>query len=109
MAKEDDINHCTLVKPENITLYYFWHFCKADGLYCDSAVITNKDQCVDLDCALCLMLDRYMWKKHRSVFDEHIIYVNNDTHNPYKMGIFKYAGCVREMFELAKYLPPPIR
>ena len=55
------------------------------------------------------MLGRYMWKNYRIVFDDHIIYVKNDTQNTYKMGIINYAERVRDFFELAKYLPPPIR
>ena len=44
------------------------------------------------------MLVRSKWKKNLSVFDEHIIYVNNDIQKPYKMGILKYAECVSEPF-----------
>ena len=54
------------------------------------------------------MLGRYLWEKIFSLFDEHIIYVKNDIQNLYKMVILKYDELVREMFEMANFLPPPI-
>ena len=54
------------------------------------------------------MLGRYLWGKIFSLFDEHIIYVKNDIQNLYKMVILKYDELVREMFEMANFLPPPI-
>ena len=47
-----------------------------------------------------------MYKNHRSLSDERIMCVKNDIQNPYKMGIPKYAEHMREIFDLAKYLPP---
>ena len=35
-----------------------------------------------------------------------VMYVKNDTQNPYKMVILNYYEHVREMFYLDKYLPP---
>ena len=51
----------------------------------DGNEIASKDRCVDLDRGIWLIMVRSMWKKHCNVFDEHIYYVRNDFHNPFKM------------------------
>ena len=43
------------------------------------------------------MIVRFRCKKTHSVIDKNIIYVDNDTQNPYKMDPLKYAEHVREM------------
>ena len=48
-----------------------------------------------------------MGRKHRSVYQDHINYVCNDIVKPFKFKILCYAERVREMHDLAKYLPPP--
>ena len=78
ISKEDSGNQWTLGEPENVVLYDFWDFCKADSLDCGGDIIIGKDQCIDLDSALCLIMGESMWKNHRIVFNEHVIYVNND-------------------------------
>ena len=51
------------------------------------------------------MLDRSMWKKHPNVFYEHIYYVGNKIHKPFKMGILDYSERVPKMSEMYKILP----
>ena len=48
-----------------------------------------------------------MWRKHPSVFQDHVKYVYNDIVKPFRVEILKYNRRVREMHDLAKYLPPP--
>ena len=48
-----------------------------------------------------------MCKKHQSVFDEHMGYVNNDTPKPFKMGILHNDEHIREMFEMERKLSTP--
>ena len=48
-----------------------------------------------------------MWRKHRSVYQDHTEYIRNDIANPLKVKILCYTKRVIEMHELAKYLPPP--
>ena len=55
------------------------------------------------------MLGKSMWKKHHSIFDEHIHYVRNDIQKPFKMKILKYDERMGDMFEVTKLIPPPIR
>ena len=46
---------------------------------------------------------------NNSVYNEHIIYVNNDIQKLYKMGMIKYAKYMCEMFDMNKFLPTPSR
>ena len=55
------------------------------------------------------MLTISIWEKRCSVLGNHKIYVNNDIQNPYKMVILLYTECMREMFEIARFLPKPSR
>ena len=48
-----------------------------------------------------------MWRKHQSVYQDHLRYIRNDIVNPLRVKIIRYAKRVREMHYLAKYLPPP--
>ena len=46
-------------------------------------------------------------EEHQSVYQDHMKYVHNDILKPFNIKIHRYARRVREMHELAKYLPPP--
>ena len=48
-----------------------------------------------------------MWRKHCSVFQDHIKYIHNDIVNTYRLGIFHYNEHVHEMYDLNNFLPPP--
>ena len=48
-----------------------------------------------------------MWRKHRSVYQDHMKYVRNDIVKPFKVKILYYTKHMREMHEIAKYLSPP--
>ena len=52
-------------------------------------------------------MGRSMLKKHHNVYEEHVYYIINDIHKPFKMLIFDYAEHVSYIFELAKFLTPP--
>ena len=48
-----------------------------------------------------------MWRKHRSLYQDHMKYVRNDIVKPFKVKILRYSERVCEMHDLANYLPPP--
>ena len=48
-----------------------------------------------------------MWRKHRSIFQYHVKYIHNDILKTFRFVILQYSECIREMHDLAKYLPPP--
>ena len=83
-TKEDGGNQWTLGKPESFTLDGVWCLCKANGLDCSGDVITDKDRCIDMDFTLRFMLGISIWKIIEVGFNENIIYVKNNTKNPYK-------------------------
>ena len=43
-----------------------------------------------------------MWKKHQSVFQDHIKYIHSDILKTFRVGIIQYAERVREMHDLEK-------
>ena len=47
-----------------------------------------------------------MWRKHRSVFQDHIKYLCKDILKPFRVVIIRYAERVKEMHDLSKNLPP---
>ena len=48
-----------------------------------------------------------MWRKHQSAYQDHMNYICNDILKPFKVKKIRYAERIREMHELAKYMPPP--
>ena len=48
-----------------------------------------------------------MWRKHHSFYQDHMKYVRNDIVKPFKVKFLRYADRVRELHDLAKYLPTP--
>ena len=47
-----------------------------------------------------------MWRKHLSVFQEHLKYICNDILKPFCVGILCYDELIQEMYDLSKHLPP---
>ena len=47
-----------------------------------------------------------MWKKHRSVLQDHVKYIQNDIVKTFRSGILQYTKRVHEMHDLKNYLPP---
>ena len=48
-----------------------------------------------------------MWRKHRSVYQDHTKYVCDDIVKPFKVKILRSSERMHETHDLAKYLPPP--
>ena len=48
-----------------------------------------------------------MWRKHRSVYQDHMQYIRNYIVKPFKVKIICYAERMCDMHDLAKYLHPP--
>ena len=47
-----------------------------------------------------------MWRKHQSIFQDHLKYICNDIVKPFCVRIFHYAESVKEMHVLANHLYP---
>ena len=48
-----------------------------------------------------------MWRKHQSIFQDHVNYTYNGSMNPFRVVIIQHAERIREMHNLAKSLPLP--
>ena len=70
-------------------------------------VYLGADRCLEFKIEMWIELGKSMWKKHWSVFQDHFKYIHNDIVKTFRVGILQYAKCVREMHDLAKYLPTP--
>ena len=66
------------------------------------------DTCVNFKRKLWFELAECIWRKHRSVYQDHMKYVCNYIVKPFKVKILRYAERVRDMHDLAKYLRPPL-
>ena len=97
-----------LGKPEDVGLDDFWVFCKNDGLGEAGDEISSEDIFIDLNRSLWFVLGRSMWKKHCNFFEENLYYIMNDIQKPFNVVILEYDERMREMFEIAKLLPPRI-
>ena len=86
---------------------YLWTFENTDGLDADGDDIYGEDRCTDIERDLWLHIGNYTWKKNRSVFDDHMKYVNNDINNIYRVKILHYYDTTHEIYELYQYLYPP--
>ena len=85
----------------------FWNWAKTDNSGYDGYPYLANDKCVEFERELWFELGKCMWRKHRSVYQDHMKYVCNDIEKPFKVKILRYSESVREMHDLAKYLPPP--
>ena len=85
----------------------FWTWAKTNTTGYEVHPYLYIDKCFDFERELWFELGKYMWRKHRSVYQEHTKYVWNDIMKSLKVKILRYTERVCEMYDLAKYLPPP--
>ena len=90
-----------------VSIEDFWTWAKLDTIGYDGYAYLAINKCVDSESELWLELGKCMWRKHQSVYQDHMKYVRNDIVKPFKVKTLRYAERVRDMHELAKYLPPP--
>ena len=66
------------------------------------------DKCVDFEREIWFELGKCMWRKHRSVYQDHLKYIPNDIVKPFHVKILRHTDQVREMNALEKYLHPTL-
>ena len=54
-------------------------------------------------------MGRLTWKNNWNVYDKHVLYISNDIQKTFNRGTLENTERVCEMFELDKFLLPPIR
>ena len=97
----------TLGELKGISIDDLWTWVKSDGLACDRDTYMVLDKYADFKKELWLELVNSMWRKHRSVFQDHLNYIFTEIVNPLCVIIIRYAKHVKEIHELEKHLPPP--
>ena len=64
---------------------------KTDTIWYDGHPYLAIDKCANFERGLWFELGNSMWRKHRSVYQDHMNYVRNDTLKPFKIKILRYA------------------
>ena len=52
-------------------------------------------------------MGKSMWRKHRSVFQDHVKYIHNDIVKHFRVWSLHYAESVCVMHDIDKYQPTP--
>ena len=107
LEKENAGDEWTLDKLAGIPTEDIWTWTKKDTTEYDGNEYLARDKCIDFERELWLELGKCMWRKYQSVYQDHMKYVCNDIVKPFKFKILCYAKRVRDMHDLAQYLPPP--
>ena len=89
------------------TMDRFWTWEKINRIDTYGTVYSGVDSCIDSGKDIWLVLGNIMWKKHRSVFQDHVKYIHNDIVKHSRVRIIQYAERDPGMNDLAKYLTPP--
>ena len=53
-------------------------------------------------------LGNCMWRKHHSVFQDHLKYIRNDIVKSLYVGILRYVERVQDMHDIEKQIHPPL-
>ena len=72
----------------------------------DGHAYLYRDKCVNFERELWFESGKCMRRKHQSVYQDQMKCIHNDIVKPFKFKILHYAKRVRDMHDLAKYLPP---
>ena len=107
-AKEFAGDEWTLGDMNRLAAEDFWTRAKTDTTGYDGHTYPDIDKCVDFEKELWFELGKCIRRKHQSVYQDHMEYVCNDIVKPLKVKKLRYIERVREMYDLAKYLPTPL-
>ena len=91
---------------EYVTMEKLWTCMQLDGVDGSGYIYLGAYRCLNFQKEFWLDLGKIMWKKHRSVFQDHVKYIHSDIVKPFRVVILQYTERVREMHDLEKYLPP---
>ena len=92
---------------KGLSMENLWDWAKKYGIGYDRDAYLGLDKCVDFEKELWFELGKFMWRKHRSIYQYHMKYVCNDILKPFRVSILHNTEHVREMHDLSKYLPTP--
>ena len=72
---------------KDVTMDKLWTCTKLDGVDASGYVYLGADMCLNFKKDIWLYLRKSMWKKHQSVFQDHVKYIHNDIVKPFRVGI----------------------
>ena len=81
----------------------FWS--KAYGVNSDGRAVTVAERWIAFEKELWFYMGNSMCRKHHSVFQDHYKYMHNGIMKPFRVGILQYTKHVRNIHDLAKFLP----
>ena len=85
---------------------HFWDWAKVNAIDGAGDLFTGPEHCTYSEKKLWSELGKIIWRNHQNTFQDHVEYIHNNIVNPFRVVIIHYAERVREMHDLAKYLPP---
>ena len=94
-AKDITGDEWTLGKLIGLSAEYLWTWENTDTTGYDVHDCLARDKCIDFERELCFELGKCMWRKHWSVYQDHMKYVRNYIVKPFKVKILFYANLVR--------------
>ena len=67
----------------------FWTWEDLDGIDVDKSAYLGADNCIDFEKYIWFNLEKIIWNKHRSVFQDCVKYIHNDILKPFRVRIFQ--------------------
>ena len=104
-AKELAVEQCNLGDVNTLSTERFWTWDNADGLDNNGDAYLGLYKCTDFNKELWFELGKCMWRKHCSIFQDHLRYICNDIVKPSRVGVIRYFERVQDMNYLEKNLP----
>ena len=100
LAKDLAGDKWTLGDLSGVSTEDFWNWKKMDTIGYEENLYLAIYKCVDSERELWFELVKCMWRKHQSVYQDHIKYVHNAIVKSFKDKILRYAKRMREMHDL---------
>ena len=99
MAKELAGDEWDLGELGGLSADDLWTWAKTESMGYDGHAYLAMDMRVNLERERWFESRICMWRKHRSVYQDHMKYICNDIVNPFSVKIFRDAERVREMYD----------
>ena len=102
-------DHLGLGENKDVTMEQFCTWTKAEVIDGSGDIYLGLDRYSNFEKYLWFELVQSMWRKHWSTLKYHVKYISNDIVKPFRLVILHYDEHVREMYDLDKYLLPPLQ
>ena len=86
-----------LDEAKYVTMEWLWTWEKLYGIDADRDYYLGEDRCIDFEKNIWFELGKSIWKKHWSIFQDHVKYIHNDIVKPFRVGILQYPERICEM------------